>query len=778
MRTVGRLMSHGLSLIVTSCLALCPTALASSLELSAVADSLDQVQLDYNQRAEVQDLTFERGGAKFVLESGALTLSTPVFGKVIGAAFVGKGRFEMHLPNRAERYMFEKLCHDTMASWAFGELAIVATDSFVIELKNKFNFTPLEKANRGTDLLTALIDYTESKFEESFSAVVLPNLLNSQLPGQFRARFKSDCGSMIFIYDPNEVEEVSLYKHTTTSNDIYPELVSSFHSPEQYAESPWGPDHENKDLIDGLDYDISCKIWQSAKTDLEVRLSFVSQIDDLRAIRFSIFPDQMSETIHVTDMAGDSLFWEKLKKESAITVYLNKPMARGERDTLVFRYSSKGMLSKTPWGNNILESSITWYPRYGYLKRCKFKLKFACPPQYTLMSVGKKISERVEDDFRITEWDISDYPISMVSYNYGTFDRDTMISPDGVPIEVYRSKDHNAASSGMIQNVMSDVGASESLFSTEIGEYPFMKLLATEIPSSHGQGMPGFLHLAWKTFESQKAPYDDAFRAHEVAHQWWGHLVGWQSYHDQWLSEGFAEYMGAHYVQQKYLNNEQFRGKFSELMDRWREDVLQSGSLDVWGGSSYIGAYREGNDAGPIWMGQRLASSKSADYTTLVYSKGAYVLYMLRMMMCDFAKKDDSNFNAMLRDFGQQYRWKEASTADFVRIAEEHYGAKLDWFFDEWIYDTQVPEYKWSASAIQEADGRFLVTVDVETAGVKDDFKMPVPFTIVMDGGYHTTTRLQIDELKKRIAISNLPYKPTKFFFNSFRSVLCEEKKL
>ena len=61
----------------------------------------------------------------------------------------------------------------------------------------------------------------------------------------------------------------------------------------------------------------------------------------------------------------------------------------------------------------------------------------------------------------------------------------------------------------------------------------------------------------------------------------------------------------------------------------------------------------------------RLATSKSADYTTLVYSKGAYVLYMLRMMMFDFNKRDDSKFNAMLKDFLEQYSWKEACDTRF-----------------------------------------------------------------------------------------------------------------
>src|SRR5260370_12502148 len=36
---------------------------------------------------------------------------------------------------------------------------------------------------------------------------------------------------------------------------------------------------------------------------------------------------------------------------------------------------------------------------------------------------------------------------------------------------------------------------------------------------------------------------------HEVAHQWWGHMVGWASFHDQWLSEGFAEFSAGLFFQ-------------------------------------------------------------------------------------------------------------------------------------------------------------------------------------------------------------------------------------
>jgi len=45
---------------------------------------------------------------------------------------------------------------------------------------------------------------------------------------------------------------------------------------------------------------------------------------------------------------------------------------------------------------------------------------------------------------------------------------------------------------------------------------------------------------------------------------------------------------------------------------------------------------RRANDAGPVWMGIRLSSTKnSGAYSSVVYRKGGFILHMLRQMMFD-----------------------------------------------------------------------------------------------------------------------------------------------
>ena len=751
------------------------SANAEPIDFAGVADSLRAMTLDFTKQAEVSQLTIERGGVKIILESGILTLGQMVGGKTYSAVFSGKGRFELTPPNRAERYMLARHTQDSTANWPFEEIALIFSDSTEFELKSELTFSELGKRKGEVRLLSGFIDFIQDEFEWSFPALVLSDIVQPELPGRFLTRFNSSRGNMVFVYDPKEIEEIQLYKHARTGDGSYPDLIQSFHLPNQYFDTPWGTDSENKDLIDSLDYDISCRIFQSAKTELDVKLSFQSNLDSLRSIFFQLMPEIDQKSLTVVDANGDSLYFQRLKDEYGVTVFLNQPLAKGERTSLQFSYESNRMVLKTPWGGNVLAYATSWFPRYGYLKRSKFRLKFAVPEQYEFVSVGRKTSETVEDGFKITTWDISDFPVAIVSYNYGPFQIDTGRILDDKPVAVYAGKSHSAGTASVRRSVLDDVVASATLFSAEVHPYPFNQLIATEIPSPHGQGLPGLIHLGYATFdEGIGNNFDDAFRAHEVAHQWWGHLVGWKSYHDQWLSEAFAEYFSGWYIQRKYQNDEQKRGRFFDLLDLWRDDVYQKGSYVNKGWQT---DYQEGNDAGPIWMGYRLASSKSSDYSTLVYSKGAYVLYMLRMMMFDFVKRDDAKFREMLNGFLTEHRWSDATTADFQRIAEKHYGQPLDWFFDQWVYDTQLPEYTWEPIIIQQPDGKFAVELHVKVENVREGFRMPVPLTILMEGDYHTTTRLDITELDQTITIPNLPHKPVKFVFNTFKSVLCKEHR-
>src|SRR5262249_6115328 len=109
---------------------------------------------------------------------------------------------------------------------------------------------------------------------------------------------------------------------------------------------------------------------------------------------------------------------------------------------------------------------------------------------------------------------------------------------------------------------------------------------------------------------------------HEVAHQWWGHTVGFASYRDQWMSEGFADMSAALYLAARDNNTQ-------EYLTFWNDERDLLPERDREGFRAI--------DAGPLTMGDRLANSRTGfgTYRRLVYPKGAYILHMLDMMMRD-----------------------------------------------------------------------------------------------------------------------------------------------
>ena len=86
----------------------------------------------------------------------------------------------------------------------------------------------------------------------------------------------------------------------------------------------------------------------------------------------------------------------------------------------------------------------------------------------------------------------------------------------------------------------------------------------------------------------------------------------------------------------------------------------------------------------------------------MIYPKGAYILHMLRMMMFDQQQPATRRFMAMMQDFIKTHYNQDVSTEDFKRIVEKHMttqmdldeNGRMDWFFNAWVYGTEMPSYK------------------------------------------------------------------------------------
>lgn len=240
-----------------------------------------------------------------------------------------------------------------------------------------------------------------------------------------------------------------------------------------------------------------------------------------------------------------------------------------------------------------------------------------------------------------------------------------------------------------------------------MGDAPYpaftVAMLESDLPGGHSPPYFAVLNnplpttpFVWRNDPATFTDFPEFFLAHEVAHQWWGQAVGWKNYHEQWISEGFAQYFATLYAKEK-RGDPVFRSALRNLR-RWS---------------------MEHSDQGPIWLGYRLGHVKNEPrvFRALVYNKGASVLHMLRRLV------GDEVFFAGLRTFYAEHRYKKAGTADLRVAMEAASGRDLSRFFERWVLDSALPRVRVTTAIRSDA-------VDVAYEQIGEVFDLPVTITL------------------------------------------------
>jgi aminopeptidase N len=245
------------------------------------------------------------------------------------------------------------------------------------------------------------------------------------------------------------------------------------------------------------------------------------------------------------------------------------------------------------------------------------------------------------------------------------------------------------------------------------GEAPYeattLALVESELPGGHSPGYVAIVNTplpgqpyTWGNDPAAFEDFPDFFLAHEVAHQWWGQAVGWRNYHEQWISEGFAQYFAA-------LYGRRTRGEqtFAAMLRQFRRWAIAE------------------SDEGPISLGQRLGHVKQDTriFRALVYNKAAGVLHMLSRLIGDEA------FLAGVQRFYSEQKFQRTGTEDARRAFEATAGRPLERFFEGWIYGSEIPRIR-----VTRVVSPASVTVGFEQLG-ETVFDLPVTVTLVYSDG-------------------------------------------
>lgn len=138
------------------------------------------------------------------------------------------------------------------------------------------------------------------------------------------------------------------------------------------------------------------------------------------------------------------------------------------------------------------------------------------------------------------------------------------------------------------------------------------------------------------------------------------------------------------------------------------------------------------------------------------------------------AKNPDSRFITMLRDFASTYAGQNPSTEDFRKIVEKHFNRPMDWFFNQWVYGTEIPSYDFSYQMTDAGDGQTELTMSIKQSGVSESFQMQVPVYLVINGELRSLGLIGAKGTQPQKASVKLPLRPDKVILDPHRSILAD----
>jgi hypothetical protein len=248
------------------------------------------------------------------------------------------------------------------------------------------------------------------------------------------------------------------------------------------------------------------------------------------------------------------------------------------------------------------------------------------------------------------------------------------------------------------EQVFQAASAALTYFETVFGPYPLDYLTIVSAPRNYSQGLLGLVSLSVGVLNESDQMFSALLNkpdrrtviAHEIAHQWWGHLVGWKGYRDQWLSEATANYAALRFTRE-VLQGDVATGR--EITAGWRKHL-----------SAPTASGRTIEALGPIAIGQRLDSSYSDDaYSIIVYEKGAVVLDMLAQIL------GEDRFLKMLGQMSRHAAGRLLSTEEFLAALAHMSGESLDEFARQYVYGTGMSEVDYRFAFEEEAGGVWAV---------------------------------------------------------------------
>jgi hypothetical protein len=710
---------------------------------------LGSIGLDKNLVFKVREAALDRGPLHITLDDGTIAFSEAAGGRITGACFHGYGEILLSPPNAMERTSLASFTGAAILEEKFSTAYFRFNDDVYGELKpflrtaedasafaSQWNVSAQNLAAQ--DALRLLLTLSDPPPDgTNANTATNDHLLHAMINGD-------RLGAFDVRYDALMEEQFQAGQFKRVEGQQYYDVWTSFserRTEKSLAAAP-SPDLVTSDL-EITNFKIEAEVRPVKDLEATTVLSISAKQGGRRALLFELSrllqvkevlaDGQPVEFIHNQAVEGSQL--EK-RGNDVIAVVLPAALRPGQKLELSFTYSG-AVLSEAANGLLYVGEHGTWYPNRGFAMAL-FDVKFKYPQGWTLVATGQRKEEKTDGGEHIARW-VSDRPVPVAGFNLGKYSQ-TVTHAGKVQVVTYATSTVERGFGGIAQTPLPQIpsfigphhpplpmmtpaplpspsryqqvvgqtsATALEFYEKRFGPFPYDELALTQMPGTVSQGWPGLIFLSSYSFlnpqeklqlhlEPPQQLISDLVIAHETAHQWWGDLVTWRSYRDQWIMEGLANYSALMLLESRDA------AKFRQVMANYRDQLMTRNQKD-----SPV------SDAGPVTLGARLSSSQfPGAYETVCYGRGTWLFHMLRTMMRDGERKSqpsirskeagDEPFVRALRKLRLTFEDKAVSTSEMMKIFEtelppslRYEGRKsLDWFYEGWINGSAVPSFK------------------------------------------------------------------------------------
>lgn len=794
---------------------------ASTEELLVLYQQLRSIQ-GGSQAASVENVLFKRDAATFTFLNGRIVFAEPIGGRVLAAHFRGEGKFEFEPPSQMDQHQLARFAGSGKLTDTFREAIFYFTDDTfgVMSSLMKVRSTPkaaqepfASAQKQYAENFNGWIDSVRKGYPimRNLSARMLADLTDASSKGFFLADFKGNkSGDLLFQISWNR--DPLFFPHLASGDEVlllrlkpgqYYEWWAGFHLSSEY-EKIQHPNHR--------DLQVSCP---TARIDLQVakdnHISATVQMDfSVRDGPVRVLPFNLNGVLRISSMEDGTgrklgFIQERRNLDSDPWVILAEPAKPGEKYKLKLSYKEDStyesrIVYDRGRGNFNIGAPSGWYPSFGmYDDRTLYEINASSPKRFAFVATGLQTKSEKGNDELVTSWK-PEIPVGRIGFSYGDFVQATQTTPsvqmsayatNELPNEMQGIENANTEMSimrggradavllrgGLNTKTMVKHAANMGVQAFSFYEFLFGKLPFKSISVvQQGEGGDGWWpNLAVVPYSAlmdsttqnnlgmhqsgEGREYLRTVAVREIAYQWWKHLITPKTYHDQWLSEGGADFAVSMYLRQFSP------GEMNDFREIRRMNLLQKNQL----------GYRP-VDAGAMWLNEQLneynAERNAFDVTRY---KGGCIMEMLRVLMLDPSMKNpDSRFIAMMRDFTGTHAGENVSTEDFQKTVEKHAGRPMDWFFNEWVYGAETPSYEFSYHLANAEGGQTELSMSLTQSGVSESFQMALPVYQVVKGEQQFLRLIGVTGTKPAKTSIKLPARPDKILLDPERSILAE----